>query len=78
MERSIVEPHTCVVASPLPTLCLGSDTVCKIETPLVNVWMAMLHVSNRAWRALPRRLLKDMAEKAPAIDDQGKLAERDW
>jgi len=43
-----------------------------------NVWMAMLHVSNRAWRALPRRLLKDMAEKAPAIDDQGKLAERDW
>jgi hypothetical protein len=32
-----------------------------------NVWMATLHVSNRAWRALQRRLyVKDMAEKAPA------------
>jgi hypothetical protein len=40
MERRvsmcIIEPHTCVVASPSPTLCLGSDTLCKIETLLVT------------------------------------------
>src|SRR5262249_60777024 len=57
------------------TLCLGSDTVCKIETLLVTFWMAMLHVSNRAWRALQRRLyVKDMAEKAPPIDGRDKLS----
>ena len=33
-----------------------------------NVWMAMLHVSNRAWRTLQRRLyVKDMAEKAQPL-----------
>ena len=38
-----------------------------------NVWMAMLHVSNGAWRALQRRLyVKDMAEKAPAVDGPGR------
>src|SRR5262249_20133838 len=41
MERlvsmSIVEPHTRVVASPSPTLCLGSDTLCKIETLLLTL-----------------------------------------
>jgi len=41
--------------------------------------MAMLHVSNRAWRALLRRLyVKDNGGKGPAIDGQGKLAGRDW
>ena len=35
----------------------------------------MLHISNRAWRALQRRLyVKDMAEKALAIDDRDKLS----
>ena len=35
----------------------------------------MLHISNRAWRALQRRLyVKDMAEKAPAIDGRDKLS----
>src|SRR6516162_6120928 len=41
MERlvsmSTVEPHRCMgaIASASPTLCLGSATLCKIETPLV-------------------------------------------
>jgi len=34
----------------------------------------MLHVSNRAWRALQRRVYVKVAEKAPAIDGRDKLS----
>src|SRR5215831_17403258 len=54
MERSIVEPHTCVVAS-AHSMPRFRHSLQNRDTAR-NVWMAMLHVSNRAWRALQRRL----------------------
>src|SRR5262249_2202400 len=54
MDRYIVEPYACVVAS-AHSMPRFRHSLQNRDTAR-NVRMAMLHVSNRAWRALQRRL----------------------
>src|SRR5262249_32917777 len=51
MERSIVDLTHVSLPPPRPLLCLGSDTVCKIETPLVTFgWQGCTSATERGER----------------------------